>query len=364
VKDLLRILLDSPENVVGHLRHMAAKIVVNFTYGYEIQPVNDPLVKFIESNLVAFFKATRPGAYLVDSFPILKYIPAWFPGAGFKKEAKEVRARVNQTRDVPFRDVKQQLRAGKARPSFVANSLSALGIDDESNEDVDAVKRVAVGIMGGGVDTTSSTLSCFILAMALYPDVRKKAQAELDSVVGQGRLPVFGDRPALPYVNAILKETLRWFPVAPIALPHAAVAEDIYEGYRIPAGSTVIANSWSILHDPEMYHNPTVFRPERFLPGKHGKIEERDPYTTGCFGYGRRVCAGKNLADATLWLTMASLLSAFDISDAVNADGKKIDPSHALEPAGGAICCPKPFSCTIKPRSKEIETLIKALEIT
>lgn len=144
VKDLLRILLDSPENVVGHLRQyvpshyfsnlshgyrnnsMAAKIVVNFTYGYEIQAVNDPLVKFIESNLVAFFKATRPGAYLVDSFPIrvsllfelqgsltwtclVKYIPAWFPGAGFKKEAKEVRARVNQTRDVPFRDVKHQL---------------------------------------------------------------------------------------------------------------------------------------------------------------------------------------------------------------------------------------------------------------
>lgn len=80
--------------------------------------------------------------------------------------------------------------------------------------------------------------------MALYPDVQKKAQAELDRVVGQGRLPDFSDRDTLPYVTALIKETIRWHIVTPTALPHATVQDDVYNGYFIPKGSTVLPNLW------------------------------------------------------------------------------------------------------------------------
>ena len=82
--------------------------------------------------------------------------------------------------------------------------------------------------------------------MALYPEVQKKAQAELDNVIGSQRLPDFSDRSTLPYVNALVKELARWHVVAPTGVPHAAVRDDVYNGFLIPKGSLVIPNLWYV----------------------------------------------------------------------------------------------------------------------
>ena len=76
--------------------------------------------------------------------------------------------------------------------------------------------------------------------MALFPRVQRKAQEELDRVVGMTRLPEFDDLNRLPYLRAILMEVLRWIPVAPFGVPHATDVEDSYEGYHIPKGSMII----------------------------------------------------------------------------------------------------------------------------
>lgn len=96
-----------------------------------------------------------------------------------------------------------------------------------------------VGIIDSNLQTTSSCLS-FLLAMALFPEAQKKAQAELDRVVGPHRLPEFDDFVNLPYVRAVVKETIRWMPVIPFGLPHAVTADDVYSGYRISKGTTII----------------------------------------------------------------------------------------------------------------------------
>lgn len=80
--------------------------------------------------------------------------------------------------------------------------------------------------------------------MTLYPDVQKKAQEEVDRVVGSGRLPTMEDRGNLPYIEAIVNEVLRWHPVAPMGLPHTSTEDDICEGYLIPKGSMILANIW------------------------------------------------------------------------------------------------------------------------
>ena len=123
--------------------------------------------------------------------------------------------------------------------------------------------------------------------MVLHPTEQKKAQAELDAVVGTDRLPEFSDEDSLPYVTAVLKETLRWLPVAPQAIAHCTNADDEYNGYFIPKGTTVIGNSWAILHDEERYPEPFKYVPERFL--KDGKINPQvlDP-EVAAFGFGRR----------------------------------------------------------------------------
>ena len=81
--------------------------------------------------------------------------------------------------------------------------------------------------------------------MALYPEVQKKAQMEIDRVVGMDRLPSFADRPNVPYVDAVVKEVLRWNPVVPLGLPHVTIQDDMFEGYAIPKGSILVPNIWS-----------------------------------------------------------------------------------------------------------------------
>jgi cytochrome P450 len=84
----------------------------------------------------------------------------------------------------------------------------------------------------------------FIGALLLFPDVQPRAQAEIDAIIGPGRLPELEDKPRLPYLNAVLKEVLRWRPIGPVGLPHMASEEDIYRGYIIPKGAIVIGNTW------------------------------------------------------------------------------------------------------------------------
>lgn len=83
--------------------------------------------------------------------------------------------------------------------------------------------------------------------MAIYPEVQRKAQEEIERVVGPNKLPTFADRERLPYINAIVKEVLRWHPVAPMGIPHTTTQDDVYEGYFIPKGSMVLANIWYVV---------------------------------------------------------------------------------------------------------------------
>ena len=89
-----------------------------------------------------------------------------------------------------------------------------------------------------------SAVTAFLLAMSLYPDVQKKVQAELDSVIGPNRLPELRDCDLLPYTKAVVKEALRWHSVAPLLVPRTTTVDDVYNGYFIPEGSVVMVNVW------------------------------------------------------------------------------------------------------------------------
>lgn len=80
--------------------------------------------------------------------------------------------------------------------------------------------------------------------MPLYPEVQKKAQEEIDRVLGTSRIPKVADRASLPYIDAVVKEVLRWHPVAPMGIPHMSIEDDVWEGYFIPKGSLLMPNIW------------------------------------------------------------------------------------------------------------------------
>jgi cytochrome P450 len=191
--------------------------------------------------------------------------------------------------------------------------------------------------------------------MTVYPEVQRKAQEEIDRVVGTGRLPTFEDRENLPYVDAIIKEALRWHPVAPIGLPHVATEDDIYNGYYIPKGAMCVPVIWGFMHDPKLFHDPMTFKPERFL----GDNPDPDPHTM-CFGFGRRICPGKVLADMSVYLTIAQSLAVFNIGKPVE-NGNVVEQAVEFQP--GIISHPVPYKADIKPRSPEHEKLIKSVEL-
>ncbi|KAJ7719207.1 cytochrome P450 [Mycena olivaceomarginata] len=247
---LLCCILSEPDRFMDHFRQWAADIVMSIAYGIEILPSNDPYVKLAHEAVHTLSEAGVPGKYLVDSLPILKHVPAWFPGAKFKRDAIEWRKLACAMTDVPFAETKKQMAMGTAPLSFTADSLSAFK-DAETNlyYNESTVKATAATMYVGGADTSVSALGTFILGLLSNPEVQQKAQAEVDSVTGGKRLPTFDDEAAMPYISAIVQETLRWQNIGPIAVPRLTSSEDEYGGYRIPAGAIVIGNAWAILHE-------------------------------------------------------------------------------------------------------------------
>lgn len=175
-------------------------------------------------------------------------------------------------------------------------------------------------LIGGGVDTTSSTMLSCILALAAFPDVQKKAQAEMDSVIGQQRSLTWDDIDGnkLPYLMALVKEVLHWRTVTILAgIPHANTIDVEYKGYHFPAGTNVTGNKWAIHRNPRDFPEPDVFRPERFLNG----LENPYPNSKGSnpFGWGRRQCSGQPLAEQGLLFSLGHLIWAFNILPGIDS---------------------------------------------
>ena len=163
--------------------------------------------------------------------------------------------------------------------------------------------------------------------MITHPEMQKRAQDELDAAVGRSRSPTFADAPNLPYIQAMVKESLRWRPPLPLGIPHATTQDDWYDGMFIPKGTICIVNIWQCNHDPESYGPDAAnFNPERFLD-EHGRlisgpVETRDGHTS--YGLGRRGCVGKHAANDLLFISMATILWANRLEHARNENGNEI----------------------------------------
>ncbi|KAI0760097.1 cytochrome P450 [Fomes fomentarius] len=379
-KVIHRLLLDflrGPENYSLHTRLWAGGTILSVTYGIDVESHDNSYFVMAETASRFSIEQIATGSRLVDILPILKHLPDWFPGAGFKREAGEVRAVADRMLNEPFEMVCRHMADGHVTPCAAQSLIEACGENPTGSKASDYDIRCALGSMYfAGAETNLSALQTFFLAMVLHPDVQVKAHEEIDRVVGVHQLPDYCDQAALPYISAILKEVLRWRPVAPLALPHLTKTDDVYEGYSIPKGSLVLANTWyvlthaapplyfrcssrSILHDESAYNNPAQFNPSRFL-NEDGTLNPsvRDP-SVAAFGFGRRICPGRFLALDALWLAIVSVLAVFDIVRAVDDEGQEIVPDG--EYLSGVVCFPKPFKCAVRPRSVEHRDLVQLL---
>ncbi|KAI0683560.1 cytochrome P450 [Earliella scabrosa] len=348
-----------PDQLMENLRFHAGSAILSIAYDINVKSLHDPYITIAEAATESISQSTSAGSYFVDIFPFLKHVPQWVPGARFQTQAKVWKAAIDKSRDVPYERTLQRLQSGDLGDCAAKSLLEAYGDGTKDPQYIDQILRATLGSMYIGQDheTSSSALGSFFLAMTLYPEVQAKARKQLDQVVGTQRLPNFSDRASLPYIDAIVKEALRWNPVVPINFPHMLTTDDVYNGYYLPKGTLVVANSWCFLHDEEIYHDPLAFNPNRFLRAD-GSLDPdvRDP--SAAFGFGRRICVGRYLAIESMWIAIACVLSLFDIRKVVGEDGKEITPN--AEYIRGFVWHPKPFPCVIAPRSKDHEALLMA----
>ncbi|TFK74236.1 cytochrome P450 [Pluteus cervinus] len=356
VHDALRYILETPHDFASHLKTLSAAIVLGIMYDYDVAPTGDHYAELAERAVLEASEAALPGSHAVNSFPILRHIPTWFPGAKFHHVAARCRKLTKELRLAPYEMVRADMAEGKVT-SVLGKLLAKNDAQGGSKDEEKIMVDTAAIAYAAGSDTTAATFAWFVLAMVLHPDVQRRARSDILKLTGGGRLPAFEDRISLPYVEAIYREVLRWEPVSPLAVPHTPVEDDYYKGYLIPKGSIVLANIWAMNRNEAIYPDPEQFKPERFLDEQENLIDDR----ALVFGFGRRICAGRYLASSSLWLLFASFLASFDVTKAKDEAGNDIEV--LAEGSGGIIRHPLPFNCTILPHSESARRLIEQTPI-
>lgn len=359
LNNLLALIRDDPDSFENHYKYFSSGIILEIIYGFKIKPIGDPYVTAAEKAMNGASQGLLPGAYLVDAFPILKSIPEWFPGAAFKRNARKWGEDLRVCLRDPFAKISQSFESGTAAPSLVTSWLSRIKSKlmdaDYKRYHLEVLENTAGTAFLGGYESTSATLLNFTLHMVQNPEIQHKAHDELDRIIGRERVPGFMDKESLPYINAIYKECLRCHPIAPFGMPHAAIADDQYKGMHIPKGCVLLPNLWAMSRNEKDYGpDAHAFRPDRFLYSN-----ARDP-ASYVFGFGRRICPGRYMAEDSLFIAICGILQIFSITRALNEDGSE----KPLEPrwVNSMVMHPTPFPASLKPRFDGAECLIQTNE--
>ncbi|KZT69358.1 cytochrome P450 [Daedalea quercina L-15889] len=357
VQTMLHDILHDSEGALAHIRRYTAAVMLGVGYGYSPTSLDDKYIKMTEEAIELALGGTGPSSGLVDFFPELQYLPAWMPGMGFKRKGLRARKMTHDMDHLPLQRLQREMEEGISRPCLGTALLEDAmnkGVLDETEEH-EIAGALGVLYVGKRPLATAATLTAFVLLMALHQDIQKKMQAEIDSVVGDLRLPASTDRTSLPYFEAVLKEVYRWLAPAPLGTPHQVTESDVYEGFDIEKGATVITNIWAMTREEELFQDPERFDPERFLGTSAEISEARDPRRF-VFGFGRRICPGRLIADSSVFLAAVNLVAAFDIRP-----GKGLDPQQAVAQSSftsGIVRHPKPFPCYVTPRSPKNADLV------
>lgn len=358
VRKLLVRIGSNPERQLELFQLYSGSIVLMLVYGYKVVDEHDPLVEVVNKAMDHFGETTQSGAFAVDTFPILRFVPSWFPGATWKTKAAEYRRDVDEMLERPYNWTKEQMKLGIAQSCFLTDILEQ---GEYTAEQQRIIQWAAAGIYSGGASTTAAALSCFILGIVRHAPELKCAQAEIQALLGEDyRLPTLADRPHLPYFEALCMEIHRFYTIGPLGLQHVAREDDVHDGYFIPKGAIFITNNMLFYRNENLYPNPGKFSPERFLEiGADGRRKQQDPRDF-MFGYGRRSCPGVHFANAMLWLASAALITTFDFEPVVDERGQPDIPSGRF--LGDIITYPDPFPYVVKPKNKFSESLLQTQE--
>ncbi|KAK7116551.1 steroid 17-alpha-hydroxylase/17,20 lyase-like [Littorina saxatilis] len=224
---------------------------------------------------------------------------------------------VIQARDTLMERLFTQSKASRVRgePRGIADILlDEQGKGDNQWMTDDHVRGLLINTVGAASLTSTQTLKALFLYLTHNPEVVRRIQKDLDTKLGE-RTPRIQDRGDLPYVEAVVLETLRLASPVSMGLPHLTTDDVTLDGYTIPKGATVFANTLVFHRDPEIYPDPEAFKPERFLDDAGQLLPANHPLRQSmiAFGVGKRSCVGESFARSRVFLYVTTLLQHFDV---------------------------------------------------
>ncbi|MFY1632490.1 cytochrome P450 [Solwaraspora sp. WMMB335] len=208
--------------------------------------------------------------------------------------------------------------------------LHTVDEEDGKGMDLEQLHHEVLNICIGAYETTTNTLSWAFYLLARHPEAEAKLHAEVDEVLG-GRTPTFDDLPRLPYTRMVADETLRIYSPA-YQFMRRATDDDVIDGYRVPAGTNMLINSYLLHRHPDFWDEPERFVPERFAPGP---TAARPKHVYVPFGSGHRVCIGKHFALAELVLVLATVARRHRLVPPPGAPEVQPEALITLHPKGG-----------------------------
>ncbi|KAI1326322.1 cytochrome P450 [Xylariaceae sp. FL0255] len=360
-KQLLHELLNKPEKFFGSFRRYSNSLSTNIIYGWRTVRQDDPRLLQVFEGFNNFGLLAQTGAAaFADFFPFLRNLPDFMIPT--KARAKALHKKEMKMYLDLWLEAKKSIADGTSKDSLCVDMAKQQELEGFTDEQA---AYIVGSWLEAGSDTTAATLYGFVCALLLFPEVQRKAQQELDLVIGTEHLPTLDDEPNLPYIRACVKESLRWMPTATLGgVPHATTRDDIYMGFRIPKGAGIVQNIYAIHMDPNRYHDPRTFMPERFLGDTQTAAEaarnpdpaKRDHFV---FGSGRRICLGMHIAERSLFIAIARMLWAFDFLPEKDAAGQDILPDGETLTEGLSVH-PTSFKARIIPRDSAKVKMIRA----
>ncbi|KAJ1403198.1 Cytochrome P450 [Sesbania bispinosa] len=226
----------------------------------------------------------------------------WFDFDNLEKRLK----RISSRNDAFLQGLIDEHRSGKQSGSntMIDHLLSLQQTQPEYYTD-QIIKGIILVMLLGGTETSATTIEWAMSALLNHPEVLKKARDELDTQIGQVRQVEESDISKLPYLQNIISETFRLYPAFPLLSPHFSSKDCTIGGYNVPRGTILLVNAWAIHRDPQLWSDPTQFKPERFE--KEGEADKLIP-----FGLGRRACPGAGFGQRTVSLTLGLLIQCFE----------------------------------------------------
>ncbi|XP_055834163.1 cytochrome P450 81C13-like [Solanum dulcamara] len=291
-----------------------------------------------------------------DFLPILK----WFGYKGIGKKMDLTNMKRNEFLSGLLDEFRQEKsmssdhRAKGKKATLVETLLSLQKIEPEFYTD-DLIKSLLVALFVAGTETSSMTIQWAMRLLLVHPEAFHKLRSEIDSKVGNERLLNESDFTNLPYLQCVIKETLRLYPPVPLLLPHYSLEDCTIGGYDIPKHTILMVNVWAIHRDPELWDEPKKFKPERF-EGMEG-AKEGFNYKFVPFGMGRRACPGTNMGMHIVSLVLGSLVQWFDWKSSMEFEENYSNFMDACYDSKVSCSKDKPLEAICIPRQNCIQFL-------